>query len=144
MKTPLTIALSALLTLAYTHAALAEGTTGNGMASAGASVSVPMKAQNGSTEDGTATLTQQGDDVLVKISLQNGTSTPQPAHVHAGSCAKLGAVVDPLDALVDGKSTTTLKNTKLDSLRVGGLAINVHKSTDDLATYASCGDIPKA
>jgi hypothetical protein len=144
MKTPFTIAIVAALTLTFAQAALADGTTGNGMMSAAASVTVPMKAENGSNEDGTATLTQKGDDVLVTISLKNASSTAQPAHVHTGPCSTLGGVVDPLSNVVDGKSTTTLKNTKLDSLRTGGFAINVHKSAADIATYVSCGDIPKA
>jgi hypothetical protein len=103
-----------------------------------------MKAQNGSNEDGTATLTQQGSDVLVTISVSNGTTTPQPAHIHTGSCANLGGVKYPLTNVVNGKSTTTVKNVELSSLQTGGFAINVHKSAADLATYTSCGDIPKS
>jgi Cu/Zn superoxide dismutase len=102
-----------------------------------------MNAENGSGEDGMATLTQQGDDVVVTLDLKNGTTTPEPAHIHTGTCAKLGGVHDPLTDVVSGKSTTTVKNVKLADLETGAYAINVHKSADDTGTYVSCGDIPK-
>ena len=65
----------------------------------------------------------------------------QPAHIHEGSCAKL----DPkpkygLSNVTDGKSSTTVP-VSLDTLTKGGLAINVHKSAEDLKTYVACGDI---
>lgn len=104
---------------------------------------VTMNAQNGSAEDGTATLVQGDGTVTVTISIKNGTSGPQPAHIHTGTCAKLGGVANGLTSVVDGKSTTVLKGVTLASLQTGGFAINVHKSTDDLGTYVSCGAIPK-
>ena len=42
--------------------------------------------------------------------------------------------------MVDGKSTTVVP-VSLDSVK--GMAINVHKSTSDIKTYVSCGDIGK-
>lgn len=107
------------------------------------SLNVPMHAQNKSGETGSARLTAEGaDKTRVEISLK-GTpkGTPQPAHIHEGSCAKL----DPkpkygLENVVDGKSSTVVP-AGLDSVK--GMAINVHKSTDDIKTYVSCGDIGK-
>jgi Cu/Zn superoxide dismutase len=116
-----------------------------GAASAAQAVTVPMHAQNGSGEDGTATLTQVGPNVLVTLSITKAPPNPQPAHIHQGTCAKLNpAPKYPLSNVAAGKSTTTLKNMKLSSLQTGAYAINVHKSTTDIATYVSCGDIPKA
>src|SRR5438067_10894137 len=112
--------------------------------SSGKSVKVSMKAQNKSGESGSARLTPEGaDKTRVEITLKGGPKgTPQPAHIHEGSCAKL----DPkpkhgLENVVDGKSTTVVP-ASLDSVR--GMAINVHKSTDDIKTYVSCGDIGKS
>src|SRR2546423_8767651 len=109
--------------------------------SSGKSVKVSMKAQNKSGESGSARLTPEGPDkTLVEISLKGGPKgTPQPAHIHEGSCAKL----DPkpkygLENVVDGKSSTVVPQG-IDSVR--GMAINVHKSADDVKTYVSCGDI---
>lgn len=129
------IALAAIFTLA-----LAQSGAVNAAADG---AQITMKAQNGSGEDGTATLSQNGDSLVVTIALTNGTTAPQPAHIHTGSCATLGGIKYPLTNVVDGKSTTTLKGVTLASVQTGGLAINVHKSTSDLGTYVSCGDIPK-
>ena len=118
----------------------------DGKKSAAKSVSVRMGAQNKSGESGTARLTPDGaDKTKVEITLKGAPKgTPQPAHIHEGSCAKL----DPkpkhgLENVVDGKSTTTVP-VGIGELTKGGLAINVHKSADEIKTYVSCGDIRKA
>jgi len=107
------------------------------------SVNVTMRAQNKSGETGKAKLTAEGaDKTRVELSLKGAPKgTAQPAHIHEGSCAKL----DPkpkhgLENVVDGKSTTVVP-ASLGSVR--GMAINVHKSTDDIKTYVSCGNIGK-
>src|SRR5438270_12749246 len=124
--------------------ALAQDAKKGDKKSSGKSVKVSMKAQNKSGESGSARLTPEGPDkTRVEITLKGGPKgTPQPAHIHEGSCAKL----DPkpkhgLENVVDGKSTTVVP-ASLDSVR--GMAINVHKSTDDIKTYVSCGDIGKS
>lgn len=106
-------------------------------------VTVHMKAQNKSKETGTAKLTAIDESkTRVEISLKGGPKgTPQPAHIHEGTCAKL----DPkpkwgLENVVDGKSTTVVP-VGIDAVR--GMAINVHKSGEDLKTYVACGDIGK-
>jgi hypothetical protein len=107
------------------------------------STTVKMGAQNKSGESGTAKLTAEGSDkTRVEISLKGAPKgTEQPAHIHEGSCAKL----DPkpkhgLENVVDGKSSTVVP-VSLAELRKGSLAINVHKSKEDIKTYVSCGDI---
>lgn len=134
MKTPAIVAL-ATLALALSQSGLAIG--------AGAPVPVSLSAQNGSGEDGTATLVQGDDGTLtVTISLKNGTSAPQPAHIHTGTCAKMDGVAYGLTNVVSGQSTTVLKGVTLASLQTGAFTINVHKSADDMGTYVSCGTIP--
>ena len=109
------------------------------------SVTVPIHAQNKSGESGSAKLTPEGDGTKVEISLKGaGQAGSQPAHIHDGSCKKL----DPkpkygLSNVENGKSSTTVP-VKLDELTGGNLAINVHKSAQDLKTYVACGDIRKA
>jgi hypothetical protein len=126
--------------VAFAQDAKKEGKMGGGMAK---SVNVRIHAQNKSGESGSAKLTPEGaDKTRVEISLKGGPSgTPQPAHIHEGSCAKL----DPkpkygLENVVDGKSTTVVP-VGIDAVR--GMAINVHKSAQDLKTYVACGDIGK-
>jgi Cu/Zn superoxide dismutase len=130
----------ALALTTATGVALAQDAKKDGKKGA-KSVSVRMHAQNKSGESGSAKLTPQGaDKTRVEISLKGAPKgTPQPAHIHQGSCAKL----DPkpkygLENVVDGKSSTVVP-VGIDAVR--GMAINVHKSADDLKTYVSCGDI---
>jgi hypothetical protein len=108
---------------------------------------VTLGEQNGSGESGTATLTAVGDKTKVVIDLQSKSampgSTSQPAHIHKGSCAKLDPT--PKYGLTDvkaGKSTSTV-DAKLDDLRNGDYAVNVHKSAAEIQTYVACGDIGK-
>ncbi|MFN2645371.1 MAG: hypothetical protein ABR570_10295 [Burkholderiales bacterium] len=114
--------------------------------SAGKSVNVTMRALNKSGEAGRARLTAEGaDKTRVEVTLKGGPKgTPQPAHIHEGSCAQL----DPkpkygLENVVDGKSSTVVP-VGLDALMGGKMAINVHKSKEDIKTYVSCGDIGKS
>jgi len=105
-------------------------------------VTVNLSAQNGSGESGTATLTPQGDKTQVVIKLTGAPeATPQPAHIHDGSCANLDAKPRvPLQNVVGGNSTTTLDMKLADVVSKGG-AINVHKSAADAKTYVACGDV---
>ena len=109
-------------------------------------VNVRMAAQNKSKESGTAKLTAMGEDkTKVEINLKGAPKgTPQPAHIHQGTCAKL----DPkpkwgLENVVDGKSTTEVP-VSLAEIQKGSYAVNVHKSGEDIKTYVSCGNIGKA
>jgi Cu/Zn superoxide dismutase len=107
-------------------------------------VTMNLKAQNSSGETATATLAQAGDDVKVTVVTTGGGTDPQPIHIHTGTCAKLDPKPTyPLTTVQDGKSVTTLKALKLSDLETGNYAINIHKSTTDIGTYVSCGDIPK-
>lgn len=107
------------------------------------SLTIQMKALNGSTEDGTAVLTQEANGVRVTISLKNAPKdTPQPTHIHVGTCGNINAAPEyPLENTVDGKGTSLVKGVKLSDLTAGKFAVNVHKSGDEIKTYASCGNI---
>ena len=101
-----------------------------------------IAAQNGSGEAGTVTLTALGDKTRVEVALINSPGdTPQPAHIHEGSCAKLNPKPKyPLVVLVDGVSTSMVA-VPMKDLVAGGFAVNVHKSTSDIPTYVACGDL---
>jgi hypothetical protein len=105
-------------------------------------MTVSLGEQNGSTQSGEATLTAVDDSTThVVISIGSGGETPQPAHIHKGSCAQLDPQPEhPLEDVVDGESSTHV-NVSLDELRDGEFAINVHKSAEELQTYVACGDI---
>lgn len=110
---------------------------------AGDSLTIQMTALNGSGENGTAVLTQEANGVRVVVSLKNAPKdTPQPTHIHAGTCGKINAAPEyPLDNTVDGKGSSLVKGVKLSDLTAGKFAVNVHKSGDEIKTYVSCGNI---
>lgn len=138
--------LASLMALALAAGA-AYGQEKKGGKMAGAkTVRVHLSALSKSKESGTATLTAvDADKTRVQISLRGAPKgTPQPAHIHEGSCKNLNPQPKwGLESVVDGKSTTEVP-VGLDKLTEGGLAINVHKSKEDIKTYVSCGAIPKA
>jgi len=103
---------------------------------------VKLAAQNGSGEDGSATITAMGDNqIKVTITVANGSATPQPAHIHKGTCATLDPVpAYPLNNVVNGMSETVV-NVGMAQLAQGQYAINIHKSATEVSTYVSCGDI---
>ena len=104
-----------------------------------APVTVKLLEQNKSGESGTVTITPQGSKTQIEVQLTGAPSAAQPAHVHAGSCAKLDPKPKiPLQNVVDGKSTTVVD---MPISQVMNGAINVHKSTEDIKTYVACGDL---
>ena len=105
-------------------------------------VTVDMKALNGSGETGSAMVTQESDGVKVVVTLKNAPADAQPTHIHIGTCGNIKAAPEyALQSVTNGTSTTVVKGVSLDDLLKGHYAINVHKSTSDLGTYVSCGDI---
>jgi len=103
-----------------------------------------MKALNKSNENGTAMLTQVKGGVQVVVTLKNAPKTAQPTHIHVGTCGNINK--SPEFALLNtvaGKSSTVVKGVTLAQLLAGHYAINVHKSSSDLATYVSCGNITR-
>ena len=52
-------------------------------------LNVNMGAQNGSKEDGMASVKDVQGGVLVRIALKNSPGGAEPAHIHKGTCAKL-------------------------------------------------------
>lgn len=108
-------------------------------------VTIPMKALNGSSEDGTAVLTQEKEGVRVVVSLKNAAGLDQPTHIHLGTCGNI--VKSPEYSLLnskDGSSQTVVPGITLVQLLKGHYAVNVHKSLSDLGTYVSCGNIQTA
>jgi cytoskeletal protein RodZ len=106
------------------------------------SVIVALAAQNASGESGSATFAEVDGKVKVTIKL-DGTpaGVAQPAHVHMGSCPNPTDVKYPLTAVTNGMSETMLDVSMKDLLAQLPLAVNVHKSADELQKYVACGNI---
>jgi len=118
-------------------------------ASAQESVTVDMGPaegpDGGGDQTGTVTLTAMDDQTEVVVDIDpspDGATVEQPAHIHAGTCADIGAVEFPLTNVVNGQSTTVV-DVSLADLQAGTYSINVHKSGDEVGVYTSCGDIPQ-
>src|SRR5215208_473046 len=93
-------------------------------------VRITLIDENGSGEDGSAQLTDQGDGTtkveLLMLNVPEGAE--QPAHIHKGTCANLDPKpAYPLNTIVNSKSTTVVK-VALADLLANKYAINVHKS----------------
>ena len=101
-----------------------------------------LKAQNDSGQYGTVTLLGKDDGTtIVHVRVANPGADPEPAHIHAGGCAKLNPKPTyPLTALVNGQSTTTVSQP-IAALLGHGFAVNVHKSAKEASVYVSCGDL---
>jgi Cu/Zn superoxide dismutase len=111
-------------------------------AASGAPLVVPLNAQNGSGETGSATLQDTSDGVVVVLAVAGGNAAgPQPVHIHQGSCAKLGDVKYPLKSIAAGASSTTVPKVTIAMLQSGVYAINVHQSTSAVGTYVACGNL---
>ncbi len=138
-------ALGAALVFAATVPAGAQGgSMGHmgGMEMMKTPLTVPLKALNGSGETGSAVLRDTKKGLVVTIHIKNAKG-PQPAHIHKGTCAKLDPKPEyPLHNVVNGMSVTTVPGVTILEI-VGKSAINVHKSTTDIPTYVSCGDVAK-
>lgn len=109
---------------------------------AGGSRIFAMMGENGSGENGAVILTPLGSKTRVQVAVANGPAgVIQPAHIHAGACPNVGKVVYPIKGgVVDGGATVVL-DVPIDTLLAGGLALNVHKSADQISVYTSCADI---
>jgi|SRR3989344_1919121 len=106
------------------------------------SVIVNLDAQNNSGQSGQATLSDEAGKTKVAVSVPaGGDGVAQPAHIHAGACPEPGGIVYPLSNVVNGNSKTTLDVSLEDLLEQLPLAINIHKSANQVSVYTSCGDI---
>jgi hypothetical protein len=105
-------------------------------------LTVQMAGQNGSGQDGTATLTEEAGKTRVVIELRGSPAGPQPVHIHQGTCANLGSVFKSLTALQNGRSDTTV-DISLADLVAGTYSINAHRSQADAGVYVSCGQIKR-
>ncbi len=106
---------------------------------------VRLVAQNNSGETGTATLLDGAKGLVVRLRMANPTSDTQPVHIHTGTCDKLDPKPKyPLTTIKNGMSETTVPDVTIAQLEKTPYAINVHKSTTEVAVYVSCGNVVAA
>lgn len=103
---------------------------------------VILKPVNDSNEAGTAVFTEENGQTKVTINLTGYTKDiEQPAHIHIGDCPGVGAVKYPLTSILNGESITTIAVALEQLKKELPLAINVHKSANEVSVYTSCGPV---
>jgi hypothetical protein len=111
-------------------------------ATAPASETIAMHSLNNSGQDGTATITDLGGKVLVAVSIGNEAATAsEPSHVHFGHCPEIKAIpAYNVGPILSGKATSVV-NLSWAQINSGKFVVMVHKSTQAMGTYESCGNI---
>jgi hypothetical protein len=112
----------------------------------GAALNLTFGPGRDATQPGTVTLTPQGDQTVVAISVgpnPAGNGADELVHIHVGQCPGVGAVQYPLTNVVGGKSTTTV-NVALSAVLDGNHSINVHRGTaaPESGVYTACVNLP--
>lgn len=112
-------------------------------AMAKAHLNINMAAENGSKENGTAAVTDLGNNrVMVKVAVfREPKGASQMAHIHAGACPNVKATPwKALKNVVNGTSITTLSGVSVAQIKAGKYAINVHDAKNP-KRYVSCGNL---
>ena len=102
---------------------------------------IDISSLNDSGVSGTVTFSAVGDRTAVEVNVEPNGNLDMPAHIHPGTCVNLTPQPKyPLGNVRNGTSTTIVP-ASIDQLFAGDLAVNIHKSNDDLKTYTACVDI---
>ena len=132
---------SAFLSLA---AVLAVALAAVGCAPSAQAVSktIPLAMLNNSGVTGTVVLTVVDDRrTRVEIRVDPAGHLDMPSHIHPGTCTNLVPQPKyPLLNVKDGHSVTVVTAAFADLMK-GGLAVNIHRSNEDLATYTACAEL---
>jgi hypothetical protein len=82
-----------------------------------------------------------GGRTEVEVRVEPAGNLDMPAHIHPGTCDNLTPQPKyPLENIRNGASTTVVP-AGIEELFAGELALNIHRSNDDLRTYTACVDI---
>jgi hypothetical protein len=102
---------------------------------------INLRTLNDSGVTGTVSFGDLGGRTGVEITVNPGGNPDMPAHIHPGTCDDLTPQPKyPLLNVKNGVSKTVVP-ASIDELFAGNLAVNVHKSNDDLRTYTACVEI---
>lgn len=102
---------------------------------------ITLRTLNGSGVTGTVSFADLGGKTGVDVEVSPAGNLDMPAHIHPGTCDNLTPQPKfPLENVKNGVSKTVVP-VPIDELFAGNLAVNIHKSNDDLKTYTACVDI---
>jgi hypothetical protein len=130
----LVLAVAAIVGMAVVAMALRPAT-------AGPTRTIALQTLNASGVTGTVSFTDVEGRTRVDVTVDPADNPDMPAHIHPGTCDHLTPQPKfPLENVRAGTSTTVVP-ASIDELFAGNLAVNIHKSNDDLKTYTACVDI---
>ena len=102
---------------------------------------ITLRTLNDSGVTGTVSFSDLGGKTGVDVEVNAAGNLDMPAHIHPGTCDNLTPQPKfPLENVKNGSSKTVVP-VPIDELFAGNLAVNIHKSNDDLKTYTACVDI---
>lgn len=102
---------------------------------------IELESRSDSGISGVAKLKPEGNKTTVFVLLEGAADgVTQPIHIHKGSCDDLGPPKYPLNPVKEGQSRTTV-DASLEELLSGDLAINAHKSKQEIQEYVACGNL---
>jgi hypothetical protein len=101
-----------------------------------------LRTLNASGVTGSVTLTAIDDGrTLVEVAVDPAGHPNMPAHIHPGTCDELVPQPKyPLQNVVDGVSVSEVP-APLEELMRGDVALNIHRSNEDMATYTACVEL---
>ncbi len=106
------------------------------------SFSVILNQQSNSGESGLATFEEKNGKTIVRIKVVNAPiDTPQPAHLHKGTCTEPISELFDINDVVNGESETIIDKPLKELLKETPFVLNIHKSVQEDAIYTSCGTI---
>ena len=110
-------------------------------AAAGPPRTIALATLNDSGVTGTVAFSDVNGRTRVDVTVDPAGNPDMPAHIHPGTCTELVPQPKfPLENVRNGTSTTVVP-ASITELFAGNLAVNIHKSNDDLKTYTACVDI---
>ena len=139
--------VAVVVTLALALAACGGGGGSDGEAAASARpvgpFTIDLAEQNGSGQTGTATFTPASpDETRVVAEVTNPPAESQPIHIHRGTCEDIDvAPLHGLPNLIDGRTEATV-TASIEELAAGRLALNAHRSDEQLDLFVACGNLP--
>lgn len=102
---------------------------------------IALETLNDSGVTGTVAFSDVGGRTRVDVTVDPAGNPDMPAHIHPGTCDELVPQPKfPLENVRNGTSTTVVP-ASITELFAGNLAVNIHKSNDDLKAYTACVDI---
>lgn len=116
------------------------GMAGDTMAGMGSRIAI--NALNDSGVSGNVELTPEGSGTRVMVSLTGAPAGAHKGHIHEGTCANLGAVVQPLDDIQASGSSTTTVNIPSATVMNGQHVIAYHTAGGDPGQPIACAAIP--